>query len=179
VAAKCRTTISDPRIRDSSLAELEASLLFLPWEDEAFFERWDFMLGLKWTKEDLDALAAGFSSTAGEKSIEELAGDESQASSDGSLRFPLSLLVRPELIDQLRERAIPAQGGMKGMPHVPASALSLSDVRKEDFLRKMGALPAQDDDLSGRDPSSMFDTPSGRPQVGFKEGPLRRIGGRK
>jgi len=135
------------------------------------------MLGLKWTKEDIVALAANMGKPADQKSIADL--DSESTSSDGTLRFPLSLLVRPELLDQLKERALPSQGGMKGMPHVPASALSLSDVKKEDFLRKMGVLPAGDRDLSGRDESSMFGQPSQRPHVGFKEGPMRPIGGRK
>lgn len=136
------------------------------------------MLGLKWTKEDLDSLAANFGKSADQTNIDDLKKRDVPRG-DGSMRFPLSLLVRPELIDTLKERALPSQGGLKGMAHVPASALSLADVKKEDFLRKMGVTPATEDDLSGRDESSMFGQPSGRPQAGFKEGPVRRLGGRK
>lgn len=129
------------------------------------------MLGLVWNEEDIAALASGLAKEDKPGSIADL--EDEEAPQEGSLRFPLSLLIRPELIDQLKERVLPSQGGKLGMPHVPASALSLSDVRKEDFLRKMGATPVQDDgSFSDRD---QFDQP--RRSSGFQPGPPRTIGG--
>jgi hypothetical protein len=145
----------------------------LQWEEKSFFDRWDYMLGLSWTEEDILALASGLDTNDGPKNIADLESQEKPSS--GTLRFPLSLLIRPELIKQLQERVLPAQRSKRGMPHVPASALSLSDVRKEDFLRKLGATPVGDRDFS--DGGDMFDQPN-RTQ-GFREGPMRTIGGGK
>jgi len=154
------------------MAELEALLLFLQWEEKAFFERWDYMLGLVWTDEDIKALTSGLAHNDGPKSIDDL--DKSGTAQEGALRFPLSLLIRPELIEQFKDRSLPSIN-KAGMPHVPASALSLSDVGKADFLRKLGATPADEQDFSTGD---MFDKPH-RGSSGFTEGPMRSIGGKR
>lgn len=134
------------------------------------------MLGLVWTEEDIMSLATGLAKDDGPKSLAELEADTTEQRGNGSLRFPLSLLIRPELIEQLKEKALPSQGGKHGMPHVPASATSLSDVTKEDFLRKLGATPVKDRNFSSGD-DDMF----GQPQrgEGFREGPMRTIGGKR
>lgn len=147
----------------------------MQWEEESFFNRWDYMLGLVWTEEDIMSLASGLVAEDRSKSLTELEADTSEQRGNGSLRFPLSLLIRPELIEQLKEKAIPPQGGKHGMPHVPASATSLSDVTKEDFLRKLGATPVQDKDFSSG--GDMFDQP--RRAQGFREGPMRTIGSKR
>lgn len=133
------------------------------------------MLGLVWTEEDIMKLASGLATKDGPKSLADLEKEDTPEQGNGSLRFPLSLLIRPELIETLRAKVLPSQGSKHGMPHVPASAISLSDVRKEDFLRKLGATPVQDRDFSSRD--DMF----GQPQraQGFREGPMRPIGGKR
>lgn len=166
--------MNDPRIREASIADLETSLLFLQWEENDWFGRWESMLGLVWTPEDLEQIARDEKSNQGDKSIQDLESDAVVHDPHAPLRFPLSLLIRPELLQQLRERALPSKGGLFGMGHVPAEALSLSQVSKDDFLRKMGATSVQDRSLSSVDPLNA----SQRPKSGFEQGAPRRIGGK-
>jgi hypothetical protein len=166
--------VNDPRIREASVADLETSLLFLQWEENEWFGRWESMLGLVWTPEDLEQIARDEKTNQGEKSIKDLEAEAVVHDPNAPLRFPLSLLIRPELLQQLRERALPSKGGLFGMGHVPVDALSLSQVSKDDFLRKMGATPVQDRSLSSVDPLNA----SQRPQSGFAQGVPRRIGGK-
>lgn len=135
-----RTTISDPRITSASYDELELSLSFLIWEEDQFFYKWKRMLGLTWTRKDLDFIAEGMRQDSKKKSMDELDA-ESESNVDADIFYPLSLLVRPELIKDLRAKAIPGHGGLDGMGHVPGGAKSLSDLSKEDFLRKLGVTP--------------------------------------
>ncbi len=176
MAAKCRVPISDPSIKDASLSELEASLLFIRHEEESFFSRWDYMLGLVWTESDLQSLAK--SAASAEENAEGNAPIRTPMGPNEKTRFPLSLLIRPELIEQLKDRVLP--GGTKSknnMPHVPDSAISLSSLSKEEFLKRMGASPAPagfGDDDSG----SVYDR-SNAPATGFQEGPLRGFNSRR
>lgn len=145
----------------------------MQWEEDSWFYRWERMLGLVWTPEDLQVLAEQDAKNKGNKTIEELAASAPDAA-PSVLRYPLSLLIRPELLKSLQERAIPAQGGLFGMPHVPSDALSLSKASKDDFLRRMGVQSATDEfDKTDIDPYS----PSQRPRGGFAEGKPRTIGG--
>ena len=170
-----KTTINDPRLRDASIAELETTYLFLQWEEDAVFYRWERMLGLVWTPEDLEVLTQQDTKN---KSLEELSKSADKHSApSGILRYPMSLLIRPELLKSLQEHAIPSQGGLYGMAHVPGDALSLSKASKDEFLAKMGAQsassPTDEFDKTDVDPFS----PSRRPQGGFSEGKARPIGG--
>lgn len=176
-----RTTVRDPRILEASVSELEISLLFLQWEEDRWFDRWDNIFGTTWTPEDIQALAEhAKAAEEGDKPLDQLEKDKERDIEDANkpLRYPLSLLIRPELLQTLRERAIPALRGSKnGMPHVPSDAISLSDTSKNEFLRKLGALPVSSDDPRLRGGVDPYST-SQRPQEGFSEGTRRRIGGR-
>jgi len=132
------------------------------------------MLGLVWTQEDLDMLARHEEDNKGGKTLSEMESAP-VAEKPSVLRYPLSLLVRPELMKSLQEHAIPSQGGLYGMSHVPSNAASLSQASKEEFLRKMGAtaIDRNDPEYSGADPFGQ----SRRPTGGFAEGPARPIGG--
>jgi len=132
------------------------------------------MLGLVWTQEDLDMLAKHEEDNKGNKTLADMEASP-VAARPTVLRYPLSLLVRPELMKSLQEHAIPSQGGLYGMPHVPAGAASLSQASKEEFLRKMGAtaIDRNDPEYTGADPFGQSRRPSG----GFSEGPSRPIGG--
>lgn len=168
-----KTTVNDPRLRDAPQDELEISYIFLQTEEDNFFYRWERMLGLVWTPEDLEMLKQ---QDAQSKTID--GNKELEAPSSGLLRYPLSLLIRPELLKSLQEHAVPAAGGLFGMNHVPSDALSLSKASRDQFLTKMGAQSASDlsDDFeaTGADPFG----PSRRPeQKGFSEGKSRPIGG--
>ena len=135
-------------------------------EENAFFRRWDHMLGLVWEEEQLEALAEGMRKE--EQTVGDLEERDAQSSA-GPLRFALSLLIRPELIETLRNKAIPPTG-KAGMPHVPHDSLSLSDVQKEEFIRKMGGTILNESRLEDADPFAQ----SSRPQAGFPDGTFGR-----
>lgn len=169
--------MNDPRLRDASFQELETTYLFLKWEEDSLFYRWERMLGLVWTPEDLKSLAVQDTKN---KSMEELSKDADRAAdSSGILRYPLSLLIRPELLKSLQEHAIPSADGLFGMSHVPSDALSLSKTSKEQFLAKIGAMSATADPLDEFDGTQVDPfSPSRRPeQKGFTEGKPRPVGG--
>jgi hypothetical protein len=138
------------------------------------------MLGLVWTQEDLDVLAK---QAEGQKQMGNMTAEQLEASAptldEGprTLRYPLSLLVRPELIKNLQEHALPTAGGLFGMSHVPKDATSLYGSTKEEFLRRMGATAASaagdDFERSNVDPFAQ----SQRPRGGFSESRPRPIGG--
>lgn len=93
------------------------------------------------------------------------------------LRYPLSLLVRPELLKSLQEHAIPSTGGgLFGMGHVPKDAASLYESTKNEFLRKMGATSAA---ASETDPNADPFAQSRKAPGGFSEGRARTLGGRR
>ncbi len=135
------------------------------------------MLGLVWTPEDLEVLARqSEAQQSGNMTAEQLENappveDEARR----VLRYPLSLLVRPELLKNLQEHALPTTGGLFGMSHVPKDATSLYGSSKEEFLRRMGATAAVQDDFekSNVDPFAQ----SQRPKGGFTESRARPIGG--
>lgn len=150
--------------------------LFLQWEEDQWFYRWERMLGLVWTPQDLEVLSKQASKKEG-SSTEESA--PSVAEEPSVLRYPLSLLVRPELLTTLQERAIPGGGGLFGMGHVPTDAQSLYGSSKEDFLRRMGATAAaghRGDDFDSQGPRDPY--AQNKPK-GFSEGPQRAFGGRR
>lgn len=135
------------------------------------------MLGLVWTPEDLEALA---NQAENQKQMANMTAEQLEATpvaDEGprTLRYPLSLLVRPELIKNLQEHALPTAGGLFGMHHVPKDAMSLYGSSKEEFLRRMGATAASTDDFekSNVDPFSQ----SQRPRGGFSESKQRTLGG--
>ena len=134
------------------------------------------MLGLVWTESDLQKLA--HSASDAEETEGQSATIRTPMGPNEKTRFPLSLLIRPELIEQLKERILP--GGTRSktnMPHVPDSAISLSSVSKEEFLRRMGAKqapPGFGDDDTG----SVYDKSNSSAQ-GFQEGPLRGFNSRR
>jgi hypothetical protein len=93
------------------------------------------------------------------------------------LRYPLSLLVRPELLKSLQEHAIPSTGGgLFGMGHVPKDAASLYESTKNEFLRRMGATAASSDET---DPNADPFAQSRKSNSGFSEGRSRPLGGRR
>ena len=149
------------------MAELEVTLLFLQWEEDHWFYRWERMLGLVWTPEDLEGLA---------KPPTEVEDNSLTSAEPRLLRYPLSLLVRPELLQNLKDHAMPS-GGLFGMDHVPNDASSLFRSSKEEFLRRLGATPlGPDSDIANRpDPYSN----SRRPAGGFSEGTPRSFGGHR
>jgi hypothetical protein len=153
------------------LEELETTLLFLAWEEDNWFYRWERMLGLVWTDEDLQYMVD-----------QQVNGDAPAVdTSDGprKYRYPLSLLVRPELLKSLQEKALPSSGGLFGMSHVPDDARSLSDATKNEFLRKMGASPAMFDDEISRMDRDYFDPSIRSKKGGFLPGPPRSFSGKK
>ena len=103
------------------------------------------MLGLVWTKADIDALTR----MAAEKEARE--DDAEPVPLPDVVRYPLSLLVRPELLDTLTGGGLPDQESLSGMMHVPKGTLSLANVSKEEFLKRVGAAPATSIDLAGED----------------------------
>lgn len=143
------------------------------WEEEQWFYKWERMLGLVWTQDDLESLAR----TAEKKDLSETELSQIPVDSlPSTLRYPLSLLVRPELFKELQERALPAGSGLYGMPHVPQDAVSLSQASKTEFLRRLGVSPVHSDDLGTGQASDPF-AQSRRPREGFSEGRARPLGG--
>ena len=90
-------------------------MLFLQDSEEEFFNRWDYMLGLVWTPDDI----AKFSKKNRSSSTQD---------SSGVIRWPLSFLVRPEVVDHLS--SISDGMGEFGleMNHVPEDAISMSNL---------------------------------------------------
>lgn len=115
------------------------------------------MLGLVWTEDDISGLARGIAAENKPKTLADLESATVVPKKKSPLRFPMSLLIRPEIIDQLTGGAASTRTSKPGMPHVPNSAVSMSDLPKEDYMRMMGATPVDDRSFSSTD---MFDKPS-------------------
>jgi len=135
------------------------------------------MLGLVWTPEDLEVLAKQAEGQKGMTAAELENAKPVADEAPRALRYPLSLLVRPELLKNLQEHAIPSGSGLFGMHHVPKDATSLYAASKDEFLRRMGATavgqPQDDFERSQVDPYAR----SQRPVGGFTEGRQRPLGG--
>lgn len=84
------------------------------------------MFGLIWSKEDLIEKKEGSNT------------DTLQEPPD-KVMFPLSLLLRPEIWQMLKQVFHISDGKNKeGMPHVPGDAVSMFTQSKDEFLKNMG-----------------------------------------
>jgi len=110
---------------DSSIEELETTYLFHMDEEDRHFQRWESIFGLVWSKEDVESMFGG--ETDGKTPIKKVAHDK-------SLKYPLSLLIRPELSSELMKRFGLAPEEEGGKP----DAESLFGVGKEEFIRRTG-----------------------------------------
>lgn len=147
----------DPRIQDITFEQAELSLLFLENEELDLFERLEEMLGILWTREDVESM---FST-----------GGEGKASKISKLKYPLALVLQPELRNQLGRQFGLYEDEDPSIPNIPKNATSLSTLSKEDFLAKLG-FQAQGTEFEGK--SSMKE-----PSKGLQPGPRRTLGGRK
>lgn len=100
------------------------------------------MLGLVWTREDIAELTR----RTEEKAAAEERGEAPSDYIPDVIRYPLSMLVRPELLDTLTGgNELSSQENLSGMMHVPKGTLSLANVSKEEFLSRVGATSATTD----------------------------------
>lgn len=83
------------------------------------------MLGLSWTRDEVARI------TDDKKEGE-------NASYPSKLIYPLSLMIKPDLLDILRANFGLDTKSKDGMPHIPGNTTSLSNTSKEDFISKMG-----------------------------------------
>lgn len=134
LAGKMKTTINDPRLLDLTHEQAEMSLAFLVEEENQQHAKIEGMLGLVWTRDMIEDM------TGGEQTIEEVKPTRLER-----LRYPLTLILKPELLSELRSRF--NIGGEEidddlsvdpGMPHVPKGAISMSTLSKEEFFRRVG-----------------------------------------
>lgn len=107
------------------------------------------MLGLTWSIDDITNIRGG-----------EEDGQELDKPSD-KVRFPLSVIIRPEIIKDLRERfglAAPPgpdpqdTSGRRGRnaPWVPKDAQHMAFLPKEDFMRQISGGDVLTNDVSTR-----------------------------
>lgn len=157
-----RTTINDSRITSLSYEQAEMSLALIQGEENNWFEKWADLLGLVWRREDL------LQSISKNKDI------TVDAAPPQKLFYPLSLLVNPDLFQSLKKVfELEAPGETKeGMSHVPAGAIPMTVLSKDEFIRRMG--------MGGQRQGDNFDMfgPQGKPSAGLQPGPERRLGDR-
>lgn len=101
---------------DATLEELEITYLFHKDEEDKIFQRWESILGTVWSKEDVVSIKGG---EASEASVTQAV--------ESKIRYPLSLLIRPEIYKELQTRF--------GEGNAKSESLS---VGKEEFIRRMG-----------------------------------------
>jgi hypothetical protein len=163
-----RTTITDPRLLDLSNMQLELSLLFMQEEDNELFDRIESMLGVLWTRDEVNQMFGGEPENVDTEKMYKIKLDRA--------RYPLALVMRPTLMKELRERfdiTEPEEGdteGAPGMSHIPKNAKSLAMLGKEEFMRRLGQRSVETLDGDG--------APNNRDvQQGFISTTPRRLGG--
>jgi len=162
-----RTTINDPRLLDLTHTQAELSLLFIHDDENEHFDRVESMLGILWTR---DEVAGMFGGEVGDQQLQQIEKLDIKRA-----RYPLALILRPDLFTELKERFGLGTGeknekGMPGMPHIPQNAQSLGMLDKDSFLNKLG-FKSYTDDAAG--------SPNHRDvQTGFTPTTPRRLGGR-
>lgn len=162
-----RTTINDPRLQDLDHTQAELSLLLMEEEEDEYFERVESLLGTLWTREDVVNMLGG---ETGDQQVQRLSSLQLKRA-----RYPLALILRPELFKELRERFglgsdSDDSEGVPGMPHIPKDAKSLAKLDKNEFIRRMGFRPAEAEDGDGIPTSRNIPT-------GFIPTNPRRLGG--
>ena len=135
LAAKMKTTINDPRLLDLTRSQAEMTLSFFKEDESNNFSRIEEMLGILWTREDVARMTGG----------EESADDIKNVRAD-KIRYPLALVLKPELIRELKLRFEiddspdddADDDGKPRMAHIPKNAKSLAMLSKDDFMKKVG-----------------------------------------
>lgn len=111
-------------IREFNTDELMFAYHYQNLAEDRFFDRLSYLLGVYYNVDDLKAM------TKGDK-----AGKQS-----GRLFFPLTSVIRPELMDQLRQQysssTIIGQGDYSVGPG--EKIVSMGELSKEDFLKLIG-----------------------------------------
>lgn len=102
-----------------SCEQAELSLLLVIEEEKKTIELYEEMLGLSWTKEEVERI------TSDKK--------EGVIKYPSKLVYPLSLMIKPDLIDILRSNF-----GLGPIDKDGKSTASLSQVSKEEFINTMG-----------------------------------------
>ena len=168
LAAKMKTTINDPRLLDLTRSQAEMTLSFFKEEESKYFSQVEEMLGILWTREDVARMTGG----------EENSEDISNIRAD-KIRYPLALVLKPDLIRELRMRfELDASSedddddGKPRMAHIPKNAKSLAMLSKDDFMKKVG--------FGSQAGDNSFNGPRKREEVegGFRpSNQPRRLGG--
>ncbi len=135
LAGKMKTTINDPRLLDLTHEQAEMSLAFLVEEENQQHAKIEGMLGLLWTRDMIEDM------TGGEQTIEEVNPTRLE-----KLRYPLTLILKPELLSELRSRFNIGGAAIDdddlsydpGMPYTPKGAISMSTLSKEEFFKRVG-----------------------------------------
>ena len=130
-----KTTINDPRLLDLTRAQAEMTLSFFKEEDLNYFSKVEEMLGILWTREDVARMTGGEENS---DAIENVRADK--------IRYPLALVLKPDLIRELKLRfdlEDPSDDeeddrGKPRMSHIPKNAKSLAMLSKDDFMKKVG-----------------------------------------
>jgi hypothetical protein len=122
-----KTTITDSRLLDLSHEQAEITLKFFKEEEQEQTQIWETLLGLVWTKDMVSVVAGGESS-------------ESEVSSMpiSTIRYPLSLILKPELMTELRLRfGFDSEGKTKESNQNTGDTYVDTTVTKKEFLKKM------------------------------------------
>ncbi len=147
LAAYMKTTITDPRIKGATKAELEITYMFMTDAEDRFFGKWESLLGITWTREDAERMFGGESDKEKLQTAQELLISK--------FRFPLALILRPELYKEIRMRfglGDYSETNLSHMvnPDIPEDAQSLFNRPKEEFLRFLGKKPLDNGPLDAR-----------------------------
>lgn len=129
-----KTTINDPKLLDLTHEQAEMSLAFLVEEENQQHAKIEGMLGLVWTRDMLEEV------TGGEQTISDVKPTRLE-----KLRFPFALILKPELLTELRARFNIGGEAVaddltydSGMPMTPKGSVSMSTLSKEEFFRRVG-----------------------------------------
>jgi hypothetical protein len=161
-----KTTINDPRLLDLTHEQAEISLAFFKEEESQQFIRLEEILGLRWTREAVESMIGS------EDTIEDV-----KATDLNIIRYPLSLIMKPNLVQELKLRfggsnIEPTEGDDNfnydpGMPYTPPGSVSMSTLSKEEFFQRLGRKASDPDDMYIR---------GSRKEPGFKPGPGIKLG---
>jgi hypothetical protein len=127
LSAKMKTSINDPRLLDLTREQAEITLAFFREEEYEYRNTLEEILGVIWTKEQVAGLSGGEDST-----------DNIKVTKVDKLRYPLALILKPDLMKELKTRFGYSDEGTSKLDHVPKGTTSLGMTSKDEFIKKMG-----------------------------------------
>lgn len=153
LSAKMKTSINDPRLLDLTREQAEITLAFFREEEYEYRNTLEEILGVIWTKEQVHSLSGGEDST-----------DNIKVTKVDKLRYPLALILKPDLMKELKNRfGFDSSGddGTSKLDHVPKGTTSLGMTSKDDFIKKMGFKSSVDTDGYFIEPKTREELESG------------------